>query len=156
VPYASYAGLGDTVLDIKVTPNRADCLGVRASPVTGGLPGLGRLKRSIRHRSRDPFPRRSTSFSKIHSACRCFVDAICAGPYNGPSPAWLARQTARGRRAAPISTLSTSPLRDLSDLNRPLHVFDAGGSRADLVVRFGAPGETLLALNARNNALMPR
>jgi phenylalanyl-tRNA synthetase beta chain len=43
-PYASYAGLGDTVLDIKVTPNRADCLGVRGIARDLAASGLGRLK----------------------------------------------------------------------------------------------------------------
>src|ERR1700757_2806388 len=43
-PYASYAGLGDTVLDIKVTPNRADCLGVRGIARDLAAAGLGRLK----------------------------------------------------------------------------------------------------------------
>ena len=44
VPYASYAGLGDTVLDIKVTPNRADCLGVRGIARDLAAAGLGHLK----------------------------------------------------------------------------------------------------------------
>src|SRR5262249_15581430 len=40
--YAGYAGLGDTVLDIKVTPNRADCLGVRGIARDLAAAGLGR------------------------------------------------------------------------------------------------------------------
>ena len=39
--YASYAGLGDTMLDIKVTPNRADCLGVRGIARDLAAAGLG-------------------------------------------------------------------------------------------------------------------
>ena len=42
--YASYAGLGDTVLDIKVTPNRADCLGVRGVARDLAASRLGSLK----------------------------------------------------------------------------------------------------------------
>src|SRR4029077_14066802 len=42
--YASYAGLGDTVLDIKVTPTRADCLGVRGIARDLAAAGVGRLK----------------------------------------------------------------------------------------------------------------
>src|ERR1700757_698951 len=42
--YASYAGLGDAVLDIKVTPNRGDCLGVRGIARDLAASGLGRLK----------------------------------------------------------------------------------------------------------------
>src|SRR5262249_47394111 len=42
--YAGYAGLGDAVLDIKVTPNRADCLGVHGIARDLAATGLGRLK----------------------------------------------------------------------------------------------------------------
>src|ERR1700726_4390135 len=43
-PYASLVGLGDTVLDVKVTPNRADCLGVRGIARDLAAAELGRLK----------------------------------------------------------------------------------------------------------------
>ena len=39
-----YAGLGDIILDIKVTPNRADCLGVRGIARDLAAAGIGRLK----------------------------------------------------------------------------------------------------------------
>ena len=41
------------------------------------------------------------------------------------------------------------------DLNRPLHVFDAGKLSGDLVVRLARDGETLLALNGQEYALDP-
>src|SRR6202045_4526415 len=44
LPYASVAGRDDTVLDIKVTPNRADCLGVRGIARDLAAAGLGKLK----------------------------------------------------------------------------------------------------------------
>src|SRR5215813_9157317 len=43
-PYAELVGLGDIVLDIKVTPNRADCLGVRGIARDLAASGLGHLK----------------------------------------------------------------------------------------------------------------
>src|SRR5215467_33077 len=43
-PYAEFAGLGETVLDIKVTPNRADCLGVRGIARDLAASGLGCLR----------------------------------------------------------------------------------------------------------------
>ncbi|HEY4472868.1 MAG TPA: phenylalanine--tRNA ligase subunit beta, partial [Stellaceae bacterium] len=41
------------------------------------------------------------------------------------------------------------------DVNRPLHVFDAGKLKGDLTVRFARPGERLLALNDREYELDP-
>src|SRR5207244_1874979 len=67
VPYASYAGLGDTVLDIKVTPNRADCLGVRGIARDLAASGLGRPDRALRVARRDPA---RAQRSGICSRCR--------------------------------------------------------------------------------------
>src|SRR5271155_21177 len=44
VAYTAYAGLGDPLIDIKVTPNRADCLGVRGIARDLAAAGVGMLK----------------------------------------------------------------------------------------------------------------
>jgi len=150
--YASYAGLGDTVLDIKVTPNRADCLGVRGIARDLAASGLGRLK------PLDATPVAGQFCSAIgihiedHSACPLFLGRHLRGVRNGPSPDWLRRRLeAIGLR--PISTLVDITNFLTYDLDRPLHVFDAGRLRGDLTVRFARPGETLLALNGQEYAL---
>src|SRR5438105_3546548 len=152
VPYASYAGLGDTVLDIKVTPNRADCLGVRGIARDLAASGLGRLK------PLDTTPVPGSFRSPIgihiedHAACPLFLGRHLRGLHNGPSPDWLrSRLEAIGLR--PISALVDITNFLTFDLNRPLHVFDAGRVKGDLVVRFARPGETLLALNGQEYAL---
>jgi len=152
VPYASYAGLGDTVLDIKVTPNRADCLGVLGIARDLAASGLGQLKPL----NATPVPGSFRSPIGIHiedrSACPLFLGRHLRGLRNGPSPEWL-----RGRLEAiglrPISTLVDITNFLTFDLNRPLHVFDAGRIEGDLIVRFARPGETLLALNGQEYAL---
>jgi phenylalanyl-tRNA synthetase beta chain len=151
-PYASYAGLGDTVFDIKVTPNRADCLGVRGIARDLAASGLGRLK------PLDATPVAGQFCSAIgihiedHSACPLFLGRHLRGVHNGPSPDWLRRRLeAIGLR--PISALVDITNFLTYDLDRPLHVFDAGRLRGDLTVRFARPGETLLALNGQEYAL---
>ena len=150
--YANYAGLGDTVLDVKVTPNRADCLGVRGIARDLAAAGLGRLK------PLDAAPVPGSFRSPIgihiedHSACPLFLGRHLRGVRNGPSP-----QLLRGRLEA-IGLRPISALVDITnfltfDLNRPLHVFDAGRLKGDLTVRFARPGETLLALNGQEFAL---
>jgi len=150
--YANYAGLGDTVLDVKVTPNRADCLGVRGIARDLAASGLGRLK------PLDAAPVPGSFRSPIgihiedHSACPLFLGRHLRGVRNGPSP-----QLLRGRLEA-IGLRPISALVDITnfltfDLNRPLHVFDAGRLKGDLTVRFARPGETLLALNGQEFAL---
>ena len=150
--YASYAGLGDTVLDIKVTPNRADCLGVRGVARDLAASGLGRLK------PLDATPVSACFRSPIgihiedHSACPLFLGRHLRGVRNGLSPNWLrSRLEAIGLR--PISALVDITNFLTFDVNRPLHVFDAGRLAGDLTVRFARPGETLLALNGQEYAL---
>jgi phenylalanyl-tRNA synthetase beta chain len=151
-PYASYAGLGDTVLDIKVTPNRGDCLGVHGIARDLAASGLGQLK------PLDATPVHGQFCSPIrihiedHLACPLFLGRHLRGVRNGPSPDWLRhRLEAIGLR--PISTLVDLTNFLTYDLDRPLHVFDAGRLRGDLIVRFARPGETLLALNGQEYAL---
>jgi phenylalanyl-tRNA synthetase beta chain len=150
--YATLLGLDDPVLDIKVTPNRADCLGVRGLARDLAAAGLGRLK------PLDASPLAGQFRSPIAvqiadpTACPLFLGRHLRGVRNGPSPAWLARRLeAIGLR--PISVLVDLTNFLTYDLNRPLHVFDAGKVKGDLVVRRARPGEKLLALNGREYEL---
>ena len=152
--YADLLGLGDAVIDIKVTPNRADCLGVRGIARDLAASGLGRLKPL----DTTPVPGRFRSPIGIEiedrRACPLFLGRHLRGVRNGPSPDWLRRRLeAIGLR--PISALVDITNFLTFDLNRPLHVFDAGKLSGDLIVRLARDGETLLALNGQEYALDP-
>ncbi|MGA8756061.1 MAG: phenylalanine--tRNA ligase subunit beta [Stellaceae bacterium] len=152
--YADLLGLGDAVIDIKVTPNRADCLGVRGIARDLAASGLGRLKPL----DTTPVPGRFRSPIGIEiedrRACPLFLGRHLRGVHNGYSPDWLRRRLeAIGLR--PISALVDITNFLTFDLNRPLHVFDAGKLSGDLVVRLARDGETLLALNGQEYALDP-
>src|SRR5258707_6084033 len=153
-PYTSVVGLGDAVLDIKVTPNRADCLGVRGIARDLAAAGLGRLKPL----DATPVPGRFRSPIAVHIedhlACPLFLGRHIRCVRNGPSPAWLQnRLESIGLR--PISALVDITNFLTFDVNRPLHVFDAGRLAGDLTVRLARSGETLLALNGQEYALDP-
>jgi phenylalanyl-tRNA synthetase beta chain len=153
-PYTEYAGLGDPVIDIKVTPNRADCLGVRGIARDLAAAGVG----TMIPLDETPVPGKFTSPIGITltdlKACPLFLGRHVRGLKNGPSPDWLKR------RLESIGLRPISALVDITnfltfDLNRPLHVFDAGKVKGDLVVRFAKPGEKLPALNGREYTLDP-
>src|SRR6185312_1346335 len=86
--YADLLGLDDPVIDLKVTPNRADCLGVRGIARDLAAAGVGRLKpldtTSFEGRFRSPIA--------IHiedvGACPLFLGRHIRGLRNGPSPQW--------------------------------------------------------------------
>ncbi len=152
--YAALLGLDDPVIDLKVTPNRADCLGVRGIARDLAASGIGQLKPL----DATPVDGRFRSPIAIHiedrTACPLFLGRHIRGLKNGPSPRWLRdRLEAIGLR--PISALVDITNFVTFDLNRPLHVFDAGKLNGDLTVRFARPGEKLLALNGREYDLDP-
>jgi phenylalanyl-tRNA synthetase beta chain len=154
MPYTEYAGLADPVIDIKVTPNRADCLGVRGLARDLAAAGVGKMipldETAVPGKFRSPIGIKLAD----HKACPLFLGRHIRGLKNGPSPDWLKRRLeAIGLR--PISALVDITNFLTFDLNRPLHVFDAGKVKGDLVVRFAMTGEKLLALNGREYALDP-
>ena len=155
-PAAAALGLSDPVIDVAITPNRGDCLGVRGIARELAAAGLGRLKPLIV----SPVPGMFKSgvgvtlaFDPANAdACPCFVGRLVQGVTNGESPAWLKeRLVAVGLR--PISTLVDITNYMTMGLNRPLHVFDADRIRGGLTVRLARPGERLVALNGKDYSL---
>jgi phenylalanyl-tRNA synthetase beta chain len=152
--FAEATGLDDPVLDIKITANRADCLGVHGLARDLAAAGLGRLKPL----AIEPVAGKFASPVKVHlagpdaQACPLFLGRYVRGLRNGPSPAWLQdRLTAIGLR--PISALVDITNFLTFDLCRPLHVFDGARLKGDLTVRGAKAGETLRALNGKEYAL---
>jgi phenylalanyl-tRNA synthetase beta chain len=153
---AAALGLADPVIEVAVTPNRGDCLGVRGIARDLAAAGLGRLKPLVVA----PVPGAFESPIKVHldftsataDACPYFVGRLIRGVKNGDSPPWLQeRLKAIGLR--PISALV-----DITNLMtfayvRPLHVFDADRIKGHVHVRLSRPGETLMALNGKEYEL---
>jgi phenylalanyl-tRNA synthetase beta chain len=147
-PYARLLGLDDPVIDLKVTPNRADCLGVRGIARDLAAAGVGKLKAL----DATPVEGRFRSPIRIHLedrvACPLFLGRHIRGVTNGRSPQWL-RERLESIGLRPISALVDITNFLTFDVSRPLHVFDAGKLAGDLTVRLARPGEMLLALNGR-------
>src|SRR5262249_51518382 len=88
------------------------------------------------------------------AACPLFLGRHIRGVRNGPSRQWLKdRLESIGLR--PISALVDITNFLTFDVNRPLHVFDAGKLAGSLTVRLARQGEMLLALNGRAYELDP-
>jgi len=156
-PYADYAGLDDPVLDVAVTPNRPDALGVTGIARDLAAAGEGRLiERPVEPvRGEGECPVKVTlDFGDTPSLCPAFGLRLVRGVKNGPSPDWLQRRL-RSIGLRPINALVDITNFITTDRCRPLHVFDAAKVTGDLVVRRAVPGEEVLALDGKTYALDP-
>ncbi len=153
--FATYMGFDDPVFEIKLTPDRADCLGVHGVARDLAAAGLGTLKSVLPDRIEGTFEsplqwRRAD----CGDACPLVVGRLYRIARNGPSPQWLQeRLTAIGLR--PISALVDITNYVTIDLGRPLHVFDADKVTGHPTMRMGRAGEKVLALDGFEYELEP-
>ncbi|SEH98360.1 phenylalanine--tRNA ligase subunit beta [Paracoccus alkenifer] len=144
----------DPMIHIKITPNRPDALGVRGIARDLAARGLGRLKPLAIQPVAGSFdsPLAVTIAPDVLDRAPHFAGRLIRGVRNGPSPEWL-QQRLRAIGLRPISALVDITNLFTYDLNRPLHVFDAGKVAGDLSVRAAVADETMLALDGKTYAL---
>lgn len=145
-PIAEALGLNDPVIDIEVTPNRPDWLGVAGIARDLAAAGLGKLLTKpvlpVPGRYKSP---QSVEIDDAH-ACPMFASRFIRGVKNGPSPAWL-QQRLRAIGQKPISALVDITNLITHDRARPLHVYDAAKLNGVVRARMGREGESFKALN---------
>lgn len=148
-PMSEIFGLDEKLIEIGLTPNRADCAGVHGIARDLAAAGLGTLK------DVDQAPVKGTFKSPINvkiednDGCNVFYGRYIKNIKNGPSPAWLQNMLkAIGLR--PISILVDITNLMTMDYARPLHVYDADKVKGDIVVRTTKAGEKLDALNDKS------
>ncbi|WP_372572723.1 phenylalanine--tRNA ligase subunit beta [Ruegeria jejuensis] len=143
----------DPVIEIAITPNRQDALGVVGIARDLAARGLGTLK--LREDVAVPgdfeCPIKVSIDEDTLDGCPLFTGRLIRGVKNGPSPQWLQDQlTAIGLR--PISALVDITNYMTFDHNRPLHVFDADKVSGNLRIHRAEGGETLKALDEKDYA----
>jgi len=153
--YAAWVGLDDPVIEISLTPNRADCTGVSGIARDLAAADMGKLKGAAIRPVEGRFPCPVTvtlDFGATPSLCPAFALRLVRGVKNGPSPDWLQRRLiAIGLR--PINALVDITNFITYDRGRPLHVFDAAKVHGNLTVRRARDGESLVALDGKRYTL---
>lgn len=154
-PFAEVLGLNDPVIEINLTPNRADCTGVSGIARDLGATGIGKYLERTPKAVKGTFPcpvQVTLDFGATPSLCPGFALRLVRGVKNGPSPEWLQKRlTAIGLR--PINALVDITNFMTFDRGRPLHVFDAAKVHGNLTVRRAKAGEELLALDGKTYKL---
>ncbi len=150
-PYPDYAGLTDPVIDVAITPNRQDCMGVRGIARDLAAAGMGTLTPLIF----DPIVTDGAGPSvrtEDAAGCPAFLAQTVTGVTNGESPDWMRRSLlAIGQK--PISALVDITNYLMIDLGRPLHVYDRAKLSGGLVARKAKHGEQVVALNGKTYTL---
>ncbi len=144
----------DTTIEIAITPNRPDALGVRGIARDLAARGLGKLK------PRDVDPVEATFQSDLTvsidddtlDGAPVFMGRLIKGVKNGPSPEWL-QDLLRAIGLRPISFLVDVTNYFTYDRNRPLHVFDADKVKGNLRVHRAVGGEQIVALDDKTYTL---
>ena len=148
-------GTVDPMVEIKITPNRPDALGVRGIARDLAARGLGVLR---------PMPVAAVTggFASpigvaidpelIAKGCPHFAGRTIRGVTNGSSPDWM-QQRLKAIGLRPISALVDVTNYFTYGLNRPLHVFDAAKVKGDLRIHPAAGGEEFLALDGKTYTL---
>lgn len=149
--FADYHG-ADPVIEVAVTPNRPDCMGVYGIARDLAAKGLGTLK---------PVPMPAFTAAGAcpvairtddAEGCPAFYGRVITGVTNGASPDWLqARLKSAGQR--PISLLVDLTNYLMLGFGRPAHAYDLAKLQGAVVARRAQAGEQVLALNEKTYTL---
>jgi phenylalanyl-tRNA synthetase beta chain len=150
-PAAEALGQTDPMIEIAITPNRPDCLGVYGVARDLAAAGLGTLKDNsvpvIDGKFESPVSLALEFSNEAKNACPVFAGRVVRGVKNGPSPDWLqARLKSIGLR--PINALVDITNFLSYDQARPLHVYDVAKLSGTVRARLGK-GETFQALDEK-------
>ena len=145
---------GEKAIDISITPNRPDCLGVRGIARDLAASGLGNLinlkKNSFKQTFKQPI---KVSISKQkNQGCLIFGSCYIKGIKNKESPLWL-KEKILALGLKPISAVVDITNYVMFDLNRPLHAYNADKITKELIVRNSKTGESFEALDNKKYKL---
>jgi phenylalanyl-tRNA synthetase beta chain len=150
--FSDYAALNDPVIDVSITPNRQDCMGVRGIARDLAAAGLGRLKPLPVIDITPNFPCPTEIRTDDPEGCPAFYGRVIKGVKNGPSPDWMqARLKSAGQR--PISALVDITNYVMLDHGRPSHAYDLAKLTGAVFARRATDGETVTALNSKDYTL---
>ena len=148
-----YLGLPDASIEIKLTPNRADCFSIRgiafdvaaacASEVVpfdaAPVAAVGTRELSIQLDAGAEAPR--------------YVGRVIEGVNaRAATPLWMAERLRRSG-VRPVSLLVDVTQYVMLELGQPMHAFDLGTLQGSIGVRRSRAGETLKLLDGRDAAL---
>ncbi len=136
------------LIDLSITPNRPDCLGVRGIARDVAASGFGKLKyfKEKRNRSKVNQNLKVKINKEKNQGCNIFGSCLITNVKNIESPKWLKdKLISIGQK--PISAIVDITNYVMIDINRPLHAYDADKIEKGIIVRNSKAGEQFTALD---------
>jgi phenylalanyl-tRNA synthetase beta chain len=153
--FRNWLNLDDTLITLKLTPNRADCLSMQGlarevGAITGAEVRLPQVD-AVAERIRDTVPVQVS----VPEACPLYLGRVVRGiNAQAETPRWMAERLERsGIRPllAPVDITNYV----LLELGQPMHAFALSRLNGGIEVRMARPGETLELLNGQTAELAP-
>ncbi len=144
----------EKVIDISITPNRPDCLGIRGIARDLSSTGIGKLiiQKSKKFKQHSKHLIKTSITKDKHQGCLSFGSCYIKNITNKESPEWLKNKIyALGLK--PISAVVDITNYVMFDLNRPLHAYDADKIDKEIIVRDSKEGEKFDALDNKKYEL---
>ena len=154
-PLADYLGLPDASIELKLTPNRADCFSVRGI----AFDVAAALGSTVEPLDSTPVPAASQATLEVQLHAGADAPRYCGRVIEGvdatvPTPVWMAERLRRcGVR--PVSFLVDVTQYVMLELGQPMHAFDRDLLKGPVGVRHGRAGETVVLLDGREATVDP-
>ena len=142
------------LIDLSITPNRPDCLGIRGIARDLAASGFGKLKdlKEKKIKSKIKSNLKVKINKEKNQGCIAFGSCLISNVKNIESPQWLKdKLISIGQK--PISAIVDITNYVMFDINRPLHAYDADKIEKGIKVRNSKSGEEFTALDNKNYKL---
>ncbi len=142
------------LIDLSITPNRPDCLGIRGIARDLSAAGFGSLKllKDKKIKSNIKQTLKVKILKEKNQGCLSFGSCLITNVKNKESPQWLKEKLISiGQK--PISAIVDITNYVMIDINRPLHAYDADKIDKGIIVRNSKLGEEFTALDNKNYKL---
>ncbi len=154
-PLADALGVADFILDIEVTSNRPDCMGVvgQAREAFAAMGGKFRWKpKPLKEEPGAPALKVRVDAPEL---CPKYEAVLMEGVKVGPSPWWLQKRLMLAGHK-PVNNVVDVTNYVLLELGHPLHAFDADAlAGGEVVVRRAKAGEKMKTLDGQERELTP-
>ena len=149
-----FKNISEKVVNLSITPNRPDCLGVRGIARDLAAAGVGKLKNISKRKLKKEEPKNiKVSIKKDkNKGCTIFGSCLIKGVSNKESPKWL-KDKIESLGQKPISAIVDITNYVMLDLNRPLHAYDSDKVDKEIIVRNSKKGEIFEALDGKKYKL---